>query len=51
MTLLNEKSTSAGDARRRAEELKKSANKLAFEAQVKLHALRGNKGYAFVEHH
>uniref|UniRef100_A0A0P4W557 Laminin subunit beta-1 n=1 Tax=Scylla olivacea TaxID=85551 RepID=A0A0P4W557_SCYOL len=40
VNLLNEKSTAAGDARRRAEELKNSANKLAFEAQLKLHALR-----------
>lgn len=40
---LNEKSTAAEDARRRAEELKNSANKLAFEARVKLNSLRGNK--------
>ncbi|XP_063890052.1 laminin subunit beta-1-like isoform X5 [Scylla paramamosain] len=40
VNLLSEKSTAAGDARRRAEELKNSANKLAFEAQLKLHALR-----------
>lgn len=40
--LLNEKSTAAEDARRRAEELKNSANKLAFEALGKLNSLRGS---------
>lgn len=41
--LLNEKSTAAEDARRKAEELKNSANKLAFEAQGKLNSLRGSQ--------
>ncbi|XP_050736724.1 laminin subunit beta-1-like isoform X4 [Eriocheir sinensis] len=38
--LLNEKSSAAEDARMRAEELKTSANKLAFEALGKLNSLR-----------
>lgn len=37
---LNEKSTAAEEARRKAEELKKSANKLAFEATEKFNSLK-----------